>query len=145
MSHYTKMSVDYRQTYEPELLLAIEAALDVKPEVHENPVELYNYWDEGTSGKVKEDEKSEKCHIVVRKDQGKLARRATNDCGWRRSSDGVGYDAFIDAAGVNEDELGKISQIYAASVAEKKLRAQGYVTQRQQLENGHVQLVASKY
>lgn len=144
MSHYTKLAVNYQEKYEPELLLAIEKTLDAKPEVHEEPVELYNYWGEQTSRKTDATERSERCHIVVRRGQGKLEGRATNDCGWRRNGQG-GYDAFIDEAGIHAKEQGEISQLYSAAVAEKQMKSMGYTVQRKQLENGHVQLVASKY
>ena len=140
MSHFTKMSVDYKGQYEPELLMAIEEAMGVKPEVHENPVSLLDYTGRA-SDKNTGTMKAEKCHIVLRQDN---LPGTTNDCGWRRTEEG-GYEAFLDTTGVSEAKQGLISQSYALAVAEKKFKAEGYSVTRKQGQHGRIQLEAVKY
>lgn len=145
MSHFTKLEVDYKQQYEPQLLMAIEEILKTPPEVHEHPVELYNYWgDTSSNGDEKNGMRAEKCEIVVRRDKGVLKGKPTNDCGWKRTEDGK-YNAYLDKTGINDAQQGLISQAYAAAVAEKQFKAQGYMTQRKQLEDGRIQVVATRY
>ena len=144
MSHFTKMEVNYSQKYEAELLLAIEEAMGAKPEVHAEPVELLNYWGETTSDKTAKSDHAEKCHLVLRRGQGKLASRATNDIGWRRTEDG-GYAAYLDDKGITTGETGLISQSYAVAVAEKQVKAKGYTVSKKALSDGRIQLTATKY
>jgi len=144
MSHYTKMEVNYQQKYETELLLAIEEVLGAKPEVHDKPVELLNYFGEKTSTKTAEADRADKCHIVLRRGNGVLKDRPTNDVGWKRTEEG-GYEAFLDDKGVTAAEAGKVSQMYAVAVAEKQTKLKGYSVSKKTLSDGRIQLTAVKY
>lgn len=144
MSHYASMEVEYQGKYEPELLMAIEEIIEARVEVHENPVDLIDYYGNKASQNKDVTTRAEKCHIVARNNAGKLADRLTNDCGWRRTEEG-GFRAFIDEAGITKEEQGLINQSYTTAVAVKQLAAQGWLTNKKVFEDGRIQLVATKF
>jgi len=148
MSHFTEIKVNFDQKYEPQLINALEEHFGKgNVEVHEDGEDLKTYYGEvnrANSGLGK----TEKCHLIVRKEtQEKAAGRglATNDAGYYRTQDGKGYKVFLDHAGFNDRLQGLVAQSYGLLVAEKKLKAEGYMTKRVQKEDGVVRLEARIY
>lgn len=147
MSHFTEIRVNFDQKYEPQLIAALEEHFGKgNIEVHEEGEDLKTYYGEvnrTNSGLGR----TEKCHLIIRKAiQEKKAGHniATNDAGYRRTEDGK-YKVFVDNAGFNDRLQGLVAQSYGLLVAEKKLKAEGYMTKRVQKEDGVVRLEARIY
>jgi hypothetical protein len=134
MSHYAMLTVNFQQRHEQQLIGSLKKMFgEEEVEVHNDPVPLKDYFGKDATKNSKEEGTfAEACHIIVRrKALEKYAGRTlgTNDAGYMRTKNG-GYTAFIDSAGVTEEQTGLIAQEYALLVAEKQLRAKGWNQQQ---------------
>jgi hypothetical protein len=146
MSHYAKLTVNFKQAFEKELIESLIKIFD-KVEVHAEAQDLQLYT--GENATKDRSNHADPCHIIVRKQE--LAKRKGmayspfNDLGYRRDAKG-GYEAYIDHAGVQEADIGLIAQDYALKVAQKQLTQSGYgLSKRVQLEDGSVRLEMVAY
>lgn len=132
MSHIATIKLQIVQKNEQDLINALQKQYGKEGvEVHDSPVALKGM-----------DTKNKSAHLVVRKDTVALhGGHGWNDLGFRRLTDGT-YDTYVDQAEVPVDQ---ITQEYAALVAERKLKSEGYNVQRQQLDNGYLRLYATDY
>jgi len=147
MSHFTEIKVNFDQKYEKELIGALEEHFgEGNIEVHEEGEDLKTYM--GTVNNRNSGlGKTEKCHLIIRRaTQEKAAGHhiATNDAGYCRTEDGK-YAVYLDAAGFSPKLQGLVAQSYGLKVAEKKLKAEGYMTKRVQKEDGTIRLEARIY
>lgn len=139
MSHFVKMTVQAQQKHEAELVEALVEHFGADAvTVHEEAVRLKT-WDGGLS--------TNKGNIVVpREAQLKKANRhvLTADVGYERNANGT-YDVHYDADGFPIDQQKLIAQYYAEKVAAKQLKRQGYAVKRAMLDDGRIQLTATKF
>lgn len=148
MSHFTEIKVAFDQKYEKELVGALEEVFgEGNIEVHPEGEDLKTYNGVVNLGNSSGLGRTEKCHLVVRKAVQEKAighRMAINDAGYCRTDDGK-YSVYLDAMGFNATLQGKVAQSYGLKVAEKKLKAEGYMTKRVQKEDGTIRLEARIY
>lgn len=142
MSHIAKMVVEFKQKHQAELVGALKKLYGADVEVHSEPQKLEMY---------SRDQKSEPCHIIVRKATIRNYKGAEgyhrpgyNDLGYRKNAKGT-YDVFLDTSDVNVNDQGLISQEYGALVAEKELKSKGYSTKRVQLPENEIRIEATRY
>lgn len=147
MSHFTEIKVNFDQKFEKELIEALEEHFgEGGVEIHNDGEDLRTY-----SGRKNTEQsglgRTEPCHLIIRKaTQEKKAGHgiATNDAGYARQEDGQ-YKVFLDEAGYGKKLQGLVAQSYALRVAEKKFRAEGYMTKRVQKEDGVIRIEARQY
>lgn len=138
MSHFAEIRVSALTKNEKELVKALE-----------------NYFGEGTVKVFAEavqlqgmDARAKKrAHVVVKKaDVAKKTtyKNAYNDLGFERMKDGT-YKFHVDDMDMGEKERNSVIQDYAALVAQRQLKAQGYMVKRELEKNGKIRLTATKY
>lgn len=147
MSHFSEMKVDHSQTYESELIAALESVFGKgSVEVHEDGAALYGYTGDNRSEKsAKSKDYAPPCHLIIRR--GTVGPGA-NDVGYRRTEEG-GYVAYV--SDYDKDHTftstkrDKVMQDYASRVSEKQLKKQGYSVKRTVTSDGVIKLTATKY
>lgn len=142
MSHTAEMTTNYLVKNEKELIESLKEHFE-DVEVHEEltqmkmfngAVSLATYGEAG------------KAHIIIRRKTQEKAlghASATNDLGFVRNEDGT-ISMLVDPAGFPKAGQDKIAMEYAARVATKQLKKQGYSVKRT-VENGVVRIKAGKY
>lgn len=146
MSHFTDMECSFLQSNEKEMVKSLEQVFGAgNVEVHEEPKALYGY--EGKNrAKVspKSKDYAPECHIIIRRDN---VGTAANDVGYRRNEEG-GYTAYVSdydkGHTFTQSKQNLVNKEYALSVAEKKLKSQGYVTKRITVD-GKVRIRGGKF
>lgn len=144
MSHYTEIKVNFDQKFEKELISALEEQFgEGGVEVHNEAASLKLWNGQGTTQDTGYG-KANKCHLIIRREtQSKKAGHnvLSNDAGYERTEDGK-YKVYLDAAGFGQNLQDKVTQSYTLKVAEKKLKAEGYIVKRVPQENGTIRLEA---
>lgn len=147
MSHYAEMKCDFLQKNEADMVAALEMVFgEGNVEVHEKGAALYGYQgDNRAEAGPKSKNYAPPCHVIIRR---KHVGSAANDIGYRRNEEG-GYEAYVSdydsTATFPEKKRNLVAQEYAASVASRKLKAQGYMVKRTTTSTGQVKLTASKW
>lgn len=135
MSHFTKLGVNFKQQNEQDLIKALQERFGEEGvEVSETGAELHGY-----GGTIQQ---GIKANIIVRAKALNKGGRA--DMGFERTKDG-GYVLHTDAAYFNNQEVGKLTQEYGYMVAERRMKAQGYMVKRQMDKSGKLKAVCTKY
>jgi len=147
MSHFTTLEVSFQQSEEANLIRALESIFgEGSVEVHEEPTGLFGY--EGNDRSLlpaTDPNHAPKAHLVVRREH---LGPACNDIGFVRTAEG-GYQALVSSYDrlviFRPERQGMLLQNYALSVAERKLRLQGYTVRRESATDGTVKLIATKW
>ena len=146
MSHYAEIECAYQQKSEGDFVAALEAVFGKgNVEVHEEGADMYGYQGDNRSKKsVESADYAPKCNIIIRR---KNVGGASNDVGFKRNEEG-GYNAYISdydkGANFSKTKQDKVLQEYSASVAERRLKAQGYTVKRT-VEQGRIKIKGSKW
>lgn len=147
MSHFAKIQMQFKAEFQKELAEALSTQFEAV-EVHEEPVELLTYFGEPASGQSKHGGMwAPKCEVVVRREEleRKAGRRlAVNDMGFSKTTTGT-FDVHVDLDGVPRANIDLIMAEYSARVAERKLKAEGYMVKRLELPDGRLQVIGSSY
>lgn len=146
MSHYAEIECDFQQQNESSFIAALESVFGKgNVEVHEDGADMYGF--EG-GNRTKKSETSEdyapKCNIIIRR---KFVGPMANDVGYRRNENG-GYTAYISdydrKSTFTPSRRNAVMQEYSASVAEKRLKSQGYTVKRT-VEKGQIKIKGTKW
>ena len=146
MSHFTRLEVSFQQSEEASLIASLEALFGAgSVEVHEEPTGLFGYEGNDRSLLPETDPNhAPKAHLVVRRSH---LGPACNDLGFRRTEEG-GYEALVShydrLVVFRPERQGLLVQNYALTVAERRLRMQGYQVRRE-TKDGIVQIIATKW
>ncbi len=138
MSHFAEIKVSALAKNEKELIASLEEFFG------ENTVKVFK---EAMPLEGYDKAARKSAHLIVEKDVvGKTNDRkyAYNDFGFERCKDGT-YTLHCDPTDVSDVSRNKIMQDYAERVANRQLKAQGYMVKRQAMKDGTVKLVATKY
>lgn len=147
MSHFTSMTVDFKQSSEQELIEALESVFGKGTvEVHPEGSALYGFQGDNRANRaVGSSDYAPPCHLIIRR---RNVGSASNDVGFRRNENGT-YDAYVsdyDKGGnYSSAKQAKVAQEYALKVSEKQLKKAGYTTKRVVKTGGVVQIVGSRY
>ena len=138
------MEVNADQKHEAEFIAALEEQFgEGNVEVHNEPKGLYGYQGDLRSKKpVHSADYAPECHIIIRR---KNVGSASNDVGYRRLENGK-YAAYVSdydkGSNFNQEKQNKVAQNYGVAVTEKNLKKQGWIVQKNKLEDGTVRVTA---
>jgi len=147
MSHFAEIKVDFDQKNESDLVSALEKQFgEGNVLVSENGLPLFGFQGDNRAEKAKTSaDYAPPCEIVIRR---KHVGGASNDVGYKRTEDGK-YAAYISdydkRSTFTTAKQNSVAQEYTAKVAERKLKAQGYITKRVTLDSGKIKITGSKY
>ena len=139
MSHSTTMEVNMKVSNETDLIASLKAHFgEDSVEIHTKPTTLNTYYDKPSDLKA---------HIIVRRKflSKKIGHNVlSNDLGYTRQDDGT-YKMTVDDAGFSVKDRNKVAQDYTERVSVRKMKAQGFMTKKTMLPNGHVKLTCERY
>jgi hypothetical protein len=135
MSHFAEMKVDALVKNETDLVTALQEMFGTSGViVLEKPRQL-----SGMDSRAKH-----KAHIIVTQEAFHKARcPGYNEMGFERQENGS-YALHFDAMDFNSNLQNKLFQDYSRRVTERKLKANGYNVKRVLLDNGDIELTATK-
>lgn len=144
MSHYAELEVEFDVANEKELIESLEQQFGKGTvEVHPDGAALIGWHgDDRSKLSTKSPDYAPPCELIIRR---KNVGSASNDIGFKRGSNGK-FSAYISeydsSSTFTKPRQGLVAQEYALRVAENQLKAEGWKTFRQKLDDGSVKLTA---